>query len=138
MELFLNTLWLALSLLAFALCLRQRRTALKIGRAEITRSLLALGCALVLFFPIISLTDDLHFTPQMMEDSASRKQIRDGANAKAGAGSHHSPSFTPVAAPILGEAHARPAQLAPAASLLLALGWEAPAPGRAPPASFRL
>lgn len=137
MELFLNTLWLALALLGFGLCVRQRRLALKIGRREITRSLLALGCALVLFFPIISLTDDLHFTPQMMEESASRKQIRDGANAKA-ASSHHAPPFTLAAAPLLGEAHAMPAQLAPALCLLPATGQVASAPGRAPPALFFL
>ncbi len=136
MELFLNALWLFLSLLAVGLCLCQRRLALKIGAGEITRSLLALGCALVLFFPIISLTDDLHFTPQMMEESASRKQIRDGA--KSAASSHHAPPFTLAAAPVMGEAHARPAQLAPVSSLLPALGQEAPAPGRAPPAFFLL
>lgn len=138
MELFLNTLWLAFALLAFGMCLRQRRFALEIGREEITRSVLALGCALVLFFPIISLTDDLHFNPQMMEESSSRKQIRDAANAKAGASSHHAPSFTLAAVPVLGEAHAMATPLAPVASLPPAMGLKASASGRAPPATFLL
>lgn len=138
MELFLNTLWLAFALLALGLCLRQRRFALKISRREIARSLLALGFALVLFFPIISLTDDLHFTPQMMEESSSRKQIRDAANAKAGAGSHHAPAFALAAVPVLGEARAIVTPLAPVASLLPAMGLKASASGRAPPATFLL
>jgi len=139
MELFLNALWLVLSLVAIALCLRQRRSALKSGNREVWRSLLVLGCALVLFFPVISLTDDLHFAPQLMEESASRKLALSSASHKASAGSHqHILWLNLVGAPSLGI----PAQISHRvelpAVLALALAGLAPAPGRSPPAASSL
>ena len=48
MELFLNLLWLATAM-----------TALWIARRRSSRALSAIGCALVLLFPIVSVSDDL-------------------------------------------------------------------------------
>ena len=67
MELFLNICWLALLLPAFLLWLQRA------SRSRSTRASLAivcsLGCVLVLLFPVISASDDLHAVGQAMEES---------------------------------------------------------------------
>ena len=57
MELFLNCLWLAIS--AVALCTAPRSK----------RALYAIGMALVLLFPIVSVSDDLLAGPESFEDA---------------------------------------------------------------------
>lgn len=66
MELLLNLLWLLLLVPACWIWRRERKSSM--------RCLLALGCALVVLFPVISATDDLHAAPQAMEDSTSIKR----------------------------------------------------------------
>lgn len=72
MELILNAFWLALALAS--LCLWQQGTYSTKGHRGYSTSLHALiilGCALILLFPVISLTDDLHDAQAVMEDSYS-------------------------------------------------------------------
>ena len=57
MELFLNFLWLAIS--AVALCSAPRSK----------RAIYAIGMALVLLFPIVSVSDDLLAGPESFEDA---------------------------------------------------------------------
>ena len=67
MELFLNVCWLALLLPAFLLW---RRSALSQPSARTSFVIICtLGCVLVLLFPIISASDDLHSVGQAMEES---------------------------------------------------------------------
>jgi hypothetical protein len=73
MELLLNLAWVLMALPAYWLWrrgadarLRQRVTALQF--------LLALGCVVVLLFPVISATDDLHAMRAEMEESATSKR----------------------------------------------------------------
>lgn len=71
MEVLLNTIWLLVSIGAF---LYWRPKKYK-GTATVhdhssTFGILALGCALVLLFPVISLTDDLNAEQFTMEDSS--------------------------------------------------------------------
>lgn len=66
MELLLNLCWLALLLPAGLLW--RRRTASR-GHATGFQHLCVLGCALVLLFPVISATDDLHPMRPEMEES---------------------------------------------------------------------
>lgn len=73
MELFLNLAWLAIALGSLAWW--WRRT---VGvshhphrRREALFPLLALVCALAVFFPVISVTDDLHAELAVMEDSSA-------------------------------------------------------------------
>jgi hypothetical protein len=68
MELLLNLAWLLLALPAYCLW---RRDARKVSSLQ---SLLALACALVLLFPVISASDDLHAMCAEMEDSSTNKR----------------------------------------------------------------
>jgi hypothetical protein len=68
MELLLNLAWLLLSLPAYWLWRRSAR------RFSPLQCLLALGCVLVLLFPVISASDDLHAICAEMEDSSSSKR----------------------------------------------------------------
>jgi hypothetical protein len=68
MELLLNLAWLLLALPAYWLWRRSAR------RFSSLQCLLALGCVLVLLFPVISASDDLHAMRAEMEDSSSTKR----------------------------------------------------------------
>ena len=72
MEVLLNTIWLLVAIGAFLLWRPERsRKARPSPRPRQTLSqFLALACALVLLFPVISLTDDLHAEQAAMEDSS--------------------------------------------------------------------
>jgi hypothetical protein len=73
MELLLNLAWMLLALPAFWLW-RQGGTARVARRVTALQCLLALGCAVVLLFPVISATDDLHAMRAEMEESATSKR----------------------------------------------------------------
>src|SRR5271166_6632604 len=71
MELLLNLAWLLLALPAYWLWRRSAR------RFTSLQCLLALGCLLVLLFPVISASDDLHVMRAEMEDSSiSKRTVR--------------------------------------------------------------
>ena len=87
MELFLNLCWLSLLLPAFLLWRQRTGSTGRDGRAPGLehRSLVfvgALGCALILLFPVISATDDLHAMRPEVEES--ERSFRD-ANRCSGA-----------------------------------------------------
>src|SRR5208283_5965671 len=67
MELFLNLCWLALLLPAYLLW-RRRISSQPWTRASFV-IICTLGCALVLLFPVVSASDDLHAIGQAMEES---------------------------------------------------------------------
>lgn len=73
MELLLNLLWVLLVMPAFWLW-RYSRTAPERRKASTFHCLLALGCLLVILFPVISATDDLHAMRAEMEESPSGKR----------------------------------------------------------------
>ena len=76
MELLLNLAWVMLALPAYWLWRRGR------GFGSV-QGLLALGCGLVLLFPVISATDDLHAMRAEMEDSAiSKRTVRQAGSDK--------------------------------------------------------
>lgn len=66
MELLLNLLWLLLAVPAYWLCRRERKRSLL--------GIVTLGCVLVLLFPVISATDDLHAMRAEMEESSPNKR----------------------------------------------------------------
>ncbi|MGA2345501.1 MAG: hypothetical protein ABSF93_05810 [Candidatus Sulfotelmatobacter sp.] len=135
MELLLNLAWLLLALPAYWLW-RSSRTAPARRKFTSLQCLLALGCLLVILFPVISATDDLLAMRSEMEESpASKRSVRQASHDKVSGWKLQSP----------------PALLATAASLpvndegrlpVLTLSVCAPpAPviertGRAPPASL--
>lgn len=136
MELLLNLTWLLLALPAYWLWRRSFRMRAQGGPGSL-QCLLALACLLVLLFPIVSATDDLHaMRAEMEESSPGKRSIRQAAGEKASL--WHS------------RWHSLPAVVTTSASLeLLGEGWhKVPAiphslpirpsvlrAGRAPPAS---
>ena len=76
MELLLNLAWLLLVLPAYGIW-RQGAVAKRPNRFNSLQGLLALGCLLVLLFPIISATDDVHaMRAEMEEPGASKRSVR--------------------------------------------------------------
>jgi|SRR5579863_3761528 len=80
MELLLNLAWLLLALPAWWLWRQSSRTRAA-GKLSSMQCLLALGCLLVLLFPVISATDDVHAMRAEMEESSPGKR---GARQAAG------------------------------------------------------
>ena len=74
MELLLNIVWLALALPAIWMLRHQSACPADGCRLHRIRPFLLLSCVLVLLFPVISATDDLHARRAEMEDSASSKR----------------------------------------------------------------
>ena len=80
MELVLNLCWLMLVLPAYWLW-RRGAECRHLGRR---RSFLVLGSLLILLFPIISATDDLHFIrPDTEESGPSKRTLKHASNDKA-------------------------------------------------------
>src|SRR5580698_6948388 len=73
MELLLNLVWVLLALPAYWVWRRGAGARLA-RRVSSLQCLLALGCGLVLLFPVISATDDLHAVRAEMEESSSSKR----------------------------------------------------------------
>jgi hypothetical protein len=82
MELLLNIAWVLMALPAYWLW-RRNAEARQTRRLSGLQCLLALGCVLVLLFPVISATDDLHAMRAEMEDSAtSKRAVRQAGGEK--------------------------------------------------------
>ena len=81
MELLLNLTWLLLLLPSYWLWQRGAN-ARAAHRVTALQCLLALGCAVVLLFPVISATDDLHAMRAEMEESASKRAVRQTGSEK--------------------------------------------------------
>lgn len=104
MELLLNLAWLLLALPAYWLWRRSLRTRAQ-GRISSLQCLLALGCMLVLLFPVISATDDVHaLRAEMEESSPGKRGVRQAAIEKLSAGHArwHNPPAAGVTAAGLG------------------------------------
>jgi hypothetical protein len=83
MELLLNLAWLLLALPAYWLW-RASRTPHANRNFSSLQCLLALGCLLVVLFPVVSATDDLRAMRTEMEESPSSKRtIRQASSDKA-------------------------------------------------------
>lgn len=74
MELILNLLWLMLALPAYWLWRREAASAQPFRRLGSRHCVLVLSCILVLLFPVVSATDDLHFMRSEMEESSPSKR----------------------------------------------------------------
>ena len=80
MELLLNLAWILLALPAYWLW----RTRKSVRTFSSLQCLLALGCLLVILFPVISATDDLRAMRAEMEESpASKRSLRQASIDKA-------------------------------------------------------
>jgi hypothetical protein len=75
MELLLNLLWLSLALgTLFAFVQRRRRSTLW-AAPPYCASLIALAFTMVLLFPIVSASDDLHPAQAVVEDASKKIQL---------------------------------------------------------------
>jgi len=72
MELLLNLVWVALALTALWAFLRRRRSCSWTARVPYLKALLALACGLVLLFPVVSASDDLHPAQAVLDDASKR------------------------------------------------------------------
>jgi hypothetical protein len=82
MELLLNLAWLLLAMPGFWLW-RSYRSAPHRRKFTAFQCLLALGCMLVILFPVVSATDDLRAMRNEVEESpASKRNIRQASNDK--------------------------------------------------------
>ena len=72
MELLLNLAWLTMVLTALWVFLRRRRSCAWTAGVPYAKALLAIGCVLVLLFPVVSASDDLHPTQAVVEDANKR------------------------------------------------------------------
>ncbi|HSY92483.1 MAG TPA: hypothetical protein VK812_13990 [Candidatus Binatus sp.] len=91
MELLLNLAWLLLVLPAYWLW-RGSRAFSADHNFNSWQSLLALACMLVILFPVVSATDDLHAMRAEMEESpAGKRTVRQSSNDNAPAWKRQSP-----------------------------------------------
>jgi len=74
MELLLNLLWVTMALAAFCVFTRKRQAASQLPKVPYAKALLGLVCVLVLLFPVVSASDDLHPTQAVLEDATKRIQ----------------------------------------------------------------
>jgi hypothetical protein len=82
MELLLNLAWVLLALPAYWLWRRDAGLRVR-RRVSSLQCLLALGCVLVLLFPVISASDDLHAMRAEMEDSSiSKRTVRQAGSER--------------------------------------------------------
>ena len=85
MELLLNLAWVLLALPAYWLWRRGAGSRQKRCVTSL-QCLLTLGCVLVLLFPVISASDDLHAMRAEMEESAtSKRAVRQAGSDKSSA-----------------------------------------------------
>jgi hypothetical protein len=82
MELLLNLAWMLLAVPAYWLWRRGAGARLA-RRVSALQCLLALSCVVVLLFPVISATDDLHaMRTEMEESSSSKRAVRQAGGDK--------------------------------------------------------
>ncbi len=82
MELLLNFVWLLLAVPAYWLWRARVADSNRCGFSS-RQGLLALGCLLVLLFPVISATDDLHaMRAEMEEPGVSKRSVRQASHDK--------------------------------------------------------
>jgi hypothetical protein len=133
MELLLNLIWLLLALPAYWLWRSSRRAPL-LKLATSMQCLLALGCALVILFPVVSATDDLHaMRAEMDESQPGKRSVRQASSDRSlGTSRLQTPPalLSTVAMPRLG-GHREALLLRP----VIEIPARIPAPhrGRAPP-----
>ena len=72
MELLLNLIWISLVPLAVFGFLRNRSVSGHLAGISYRKSLVALGFVMVLLFPVVSASDDLHPTQAVFEESSKK------------------------------------------------------------------
>lgn len=87
MELLLNVVWITISLGVLCAFMSSRRSPTWVAHIPYVKALLALACGLMLLFPVISASDDLHPVQAVLEDASKRVQQAVGSVSPARASS---------------------------------------------------
>jgi hypothetical protein len=138
MELLLNLAWLLLALPGYWLW-RNGEPQRAARRVTALQGLLALSCGLVLLFPVISATDDLHAVrAEMEESSASKRAVRQagGENNYSWANGWQGPSALLASGVLLPAAESGPFPVIFARSIPLTAAFVLHV-GRGPPVDLR-
>ena len=89
MELLLNLLWLMLALPAVLIWRRQSASWQSPGKQCHSRAFVLLGCLLVLLFPVVSASDDLHpISAEIEESGPSKRTVKHSPGVKSPAWTH--------------------------------------------------
>ncbi|HEX8811630.1 MAG TPA: hypothetical protein VF742_06525 [Terracidiphilus sp.] len=75
MELLLNLIWLSLALGVWLAFVEKRRRSAQLAAVPCRGSLVALACVMVLLFPVVSASDDLHPAQAVVEEASKRTQL---------------------------------------------------------------
>jgi len=75
MELLLNLVWLAVAAGALVAFARNRGRSAWLARVPYGKALVVLACVVVLLFPVISASDDLHPAQAVVEDASKKLQL---------------------------------------------------------------
>ncbi len=135
MELLLNLAWLLLALPAFWLW-RGSATASVDRKFTALQCVLALGCTLVVLFPVVSATDDLRAMRNETEESSiSKRSLRQASNDKASCWKWQNPPALVWSANSSVESD-RSCQVTPNPIFSVAVAHAIQRWGRAPPDSF--
>jgi hypothetical protein len=131
MELLLNLAWLLLALPAYWLW--RGRGIVRLGRRSSLQCLLSLACMLVILFPVVSATDDLHVMRAEMEESPTSKRSVCQRSAEKASACQHQPALASLV-PVLYVENEE--WRAPSLASVRIAPFPSPAPaGRSPPAS---
>ncbi len=137
MELLLNLAWLLMALPAYWLW-RNSRTAPASRKFTSLQCLLCLGCMLVILFPVISATDDLHAMRSEMEESPTGKRsVRQASHDKASGWKSQSPPALTATTTSVSVNHAEGQLSLLIPCLLMPATPAIERPGRAPPQSLQ-
>src|SRR5579859_4279099 len=136
MELLLNLAWLLLALPAYWLW-HDSRIVPAARKFTALQCLLALGCMLVVLFPVVSATDDLRAMRAEMEESPSSKRtIRQASSDKASAWKLQTPPAMPRTTNNLLSVSNETWHRLPTSDLSVPAPPATARSGRAPPDSF--
>jgi hypothetical protein len=101
MELLLNLFWLTLALPAIWMWRHESVYAKDCRRFDRIRRFVLLGCVLMLLFPVVSATDDLHAMRQEMEESGpSKRMVKQAVGDKSLAGLSNSGALPALIFPV--------------------------------------
>lgn len=135
MEVLLNWIWLLLAIGAYLFWWTTEEGSARQRREHNCRyRILSLACALILLFPVISLTDDLHAEQATMEDSSrSVMKARNMVQGCLRAGNSPSSAATAYTPDSAAGLHLFSGLVTPVEIPVLGLTLISPHEGRAPP-----
>lgn len=141
MELTLNLVWVCVAvagILALAVVL-SRAAASSEARASTLQKIVAMGCALVILFFVISMTDDLHNQAILFEEKKPSRVLFEAANPAPSSAAQATPFIFLLFVSRENLVVAFPAARRPMDAARVFFGpsiFRKPTEGRSPPASF--